>query len=92
MTADLSKVQSPKSKVPEGGRTSHSSTFDLGPSDFGSISSLYLHVPFCAHKCEYCAFYSAVPKEDLVSRYVNALVRELELVAHELKPRSGNKS
>ena len=39
------------------------------------VTSLYLHVPFCAHKCEYCAFYSAVPKEDLVSRYVNALVR-----------------
>lgn len=52
------------------------------------VTSLYLHVPFCAHKCEYCAFYSAVPKEDLVSRYVNALVRELELVAHELKPKT----
>lgn len=49
------------------------------------VSSLYLHVPFCAHKCEYCAFYSAVPKDDLVSRYVNALVRELELIAHEVK-------
>ncbi|MEQ2008364.1 MAG: radical SAM family heme chaperone HemW [Limisphaerales bacterium] len=52
------------------------------------VQSLYLHVPFCAHKCEYCAFYSAVPKEDLVSRYVSALVRELELVAHELKPKT----
>lgn len=52
------------------------------------VTSLYLHVPFCAHKCEYCAFYSAVPKEDLVSRYVNALVRELELVAPELKPKT----
>jgi len=52
------------------------------------VRSLYVHVPFCAHKCEYCAFYSAVPKEDLVSRYVNALVRELELVAPELKPRT----
>ncbi|PAW88999.1 MAG: coproporphyrinogen III oxidase [Pedosphaera sp. Tous-C6FEB] len=51
-------------------------------------SSLYLHVPFCAHKCEYCAFYSAVPKEDLVGRYVSALVRELELVAHEVKPKT----
>ena len=88
MTADLSKVKSPKPKVPEGGRTSQSSTLDLGLSDFGPVTSLYLHVPFCAHKCEYCAFYSAVPKEDLVSRYVSALVRELELVAPELKPRT----
>ena len=67
-----------------------SSTLDVGrwTLDFYPVSSLYLHVPFCAHKCEYCAFYSAVPKEDLVSRYVSALVRELELVAHELKPRT----
>ena len=67
-----------------------SSTLDVGLWTLGvsPVSSLYLHVPFCAHKCEYCAFYSAVPKEDLVSRYVSALVRELELVAHELKPRT----
>lgn len=49
------------------------------------MRSLYAHVPFCAHKCEYCAFYSAVPQENLVSRYVGALVRELELIAHEVK-------
>jgi oxygen-independent coproporphyrinogen III oxidase len=61
---------------------------NAGAAAIPPITSLYLHVPFCAHKCEYCAFYSAVPKEDLVSRYVNALVRELELVAHELKPRT----
>ncbi len=88
MTDDLSKVQGPESKVSVGDRISQPSTLDLGPSGFGPIASLYLHVPFCAHKCEYCAFYSAVPKEDLVSRYVNALVRELELVAPELKPRT----
>ncbi|MBI5802382.1 MAG: radical SAM family heme chaperone HemW [Verrucomicrobia bacterium] len=64
------------------------SALDFGLYDFGPVTSLYLHVPFCAHKCEYCAFYSAVPKEDLVSRYVSALVRELEFVAHELKPRT----
>lgn len=52
------------------------------------VTSLYVHVPFCAHKCEYCAFYSAVPGGDLVDRYVAALVREMELVAPELKPRT----
>ncbi|MSR65988.1 MAG: radical SAM family heme chaperone HemW [Pedosphaera sp.] len=52
------------------------------------VRSLYVHVPFCAHKCEYCAFYSAPPSGDLVNRYVSALIREIELVAHELKPQT----
>jgi oxygen-independent coproporphyrinogen III oxidase len=43
-------------------------------------ASLYVHVPFCAHKCEYCAFYSHLPGEGLVQRYVDALVRELEML------------
>src|SRR6266705_4871881 len=50
------------------------------------IASLYLHVPFCAQKCAYCAFYSEASSGDLVNRYVAALVRELELVAPDLKP------
>ena len=52
------------------------------------ISSLYIHVPFCAQKCEYCAFFSEAASGELVNRYVAALVRELELVAPELKPRT----
>src|SRR3954470_11776058 len=48
--------------------------------------SLYVHVPFCAQKCAYCAFYSEASQGELVQRYTNALVRELELVASELKP------
>src|ERR1700685_372002 len=52
------------------------------------IRSLYLHVPFCAHKCEYCAFYSEASSGELINRYVAALVRELELVAPDLKPRT----
>ena len=52
------------------------------------VTSLYLHVPFCAHKCEYCAFYSEVTNGQLKQRYVAALIRELELVAHDLRPRT----
>jgi oxygen-independent coproporphyrinogen-3 oxidase len=52
------------------------------------VTSLYVHVPFCAHKCEYCAFYSHAPNGDVVSRYVQALIREMELVASDLKPRT----
>ena len=52
------------------------------------VESLYIHVPFCAHKCEYCAFYSAPPSGDVLQQYVQALVRELELVAHRARPQT----
>jgi oxygen-independent coproporphyrinogen-3 oxidase len=52
------------------------------------VQSLYVHVPFCAHKCEYCAFYSEASDGDVISRYVQALVRELELLAGDLRPRT----
>ncbi len=48
------------------------------------VGSLYVHVPFCARKCEYCAFYSEAAKGDVVQRYVDALIRELEIVAPRL--------
>src|SRR6266540_6576341 len=52
------------------------------------VASLYVHVPFCARKCEYCAFYSETPSGELVNRYVAALIREMQLVADDLKPRN----
>jgi oxygen-independent coproporphyrinogen III oxidase len=52
------------------------------------VSSLYVHVPFCAHKCSYCAFYSEASSGELIERYTQALVRELGLVAHDLRPRT----
>jgi oxygen-independent coproporphyrinogen-3 oxidase len=52
------------------------------------IESLYVHVPFCAQKCSYCAFYSEASSGELINRYVGALVRELELVAADLRPRT----
>jgi oxygen-independent coproporphyrinogen III oxidase len=50
------------------------------------VASLYIHVPFCAQKCAYCAFYSEPSGGELVNRYVAALIRELEMVAGDLKP------
>ncbi len=52
------------------------------------ITSLYVHVPFCAQKCAYCAFYSEASSGELVNRYVAALVREMEMVAGDLKPKT----
>jgi len=50
------------------------------------VASLYVHVPFCAQKCEYCAFFSEAAKGETVNRYIDALVREMEIVAFDLKP------
>lgn len=52
------------------------------------VGSLYVHVPFCAQKCSYCAFYSEAADGETVNRYVEALVRELHLVAHDIKPQT----
>lgn len=52
------------------------------------VTSLYVHVPFCAQKCAYCAFYSEASSGDLINRYVSALISELELVASDLRPRT----
>lgn len=52
------------------------------------IESLYVHVPFCGHKCEYCAFYSKLPAADMVNGYVDALIGEMEMVADDLRPRT----
>lgn len=52
------------------------------------VTSLYVHVPFCAQKCEYCAFFSEASSGELINRYVTALQRELEIVADDLRPRT----
>src|SRR2546422_11138295 len=52
------------------------------------VTSLYVHVPFCAHKCEYCAFYSEALNGEVVDRYVASVIREMESVAEGVKPRT----
>ena len=47
-----------------------------------------MHVPFCAQKCSYCAFYSEAASAELMNRYTAALVREMEFVAGDLKPKT----
>ena len=60
----------------------------MAGSPVNTVESLYIHVPFCAQKCAYCAFYSEPSSGDLINRYVAALIRELEIVADDLKPKT----
>mgnify|MGYP003571166835 CR=1 FL=1 len=43
--------------------------------------SLYIHVPFCAHKCHYCDFYSIVDRQDRQEAFTRRLIRELGALA-----------
>src|SRR5262249_52794717 len=40
---------------------------------------LYVHLPFCSHRCGYCDFVTAVGRRGEHDRYVDALLAELEL-------------
>jgi len=47
----------------------------------GQVRSLYIHVPFCFHKCHYCDFYSIVDTQDRQEAFVARLRRELNALA-----------
>ena len=40
-------------------------------------SALYIHIPFCDHKCIYCDFYSIITSDNIRS-FLNALKKEIE--------------
>jgi oxygen-independent coproporphyrinogen-3 oxidase len=42
---------------------------------------LYVHVPFCASTCDFCAFYQTVPTSGAVQRFLDGIAREADLVA-----------
>ncbi len=45
----------------------------LPPTDFG----VYVHVPFCAHRCDYCAFATYADRDHLRDAYVEAVLVEV---------------
>ncbi len=47
---------------------------------------LYAHLPFCAHRCGYCDFVTAVGRRDDHGGYIDALLAELELERGLLSP------
>jgi oxygen-independent coproporphyrinogen-3 oxidase len=42
------------------------------------VRHLYVHLPFCAHRCGYCDFVTAVGRREQHGAYVDALLRELD--------------
>ena len=51
-----------------------------------TASSIYVHIPFCATKCYYCAFNTYTFHKDEAKAYLTALRTEMELYASETDP------
>lgn len=61
-------------------RTTARAVLSHAPREPGA-RSLYLHVPFCFHKCHYCDFYSIVDTRDRQEAFTQRLCRELRAIA-----------
>ncbi len=57
----------------------------LAPEQAKAVSApplgLYVHVPFCASTCDFCAFYQTQPTADGVHRFLQGIVDEAALIA-----------
>ena len=39
---------------------------------------IYIHIPFCKKKCDYCDFISFSNKDKKIEEYINAIIKEIE--------------
>ena len=49
------------------------------------MAGIYVHIPFCRHKCSYCDFTSFPDKIDYAEAYMACLYKELKMRGEELK-------
>jgi len=45
---------------------------------------LYLHIPFCAKRCHFCAFYLVMQRKSRIQRFLHALEAEIAVYAAQL--------
>ena len=49
---------------------------------------VYVHVPFCAHRCDYCAFATYADRDHLMDDYVDAVRQEIRRAVDEGMPKA----
>jgi oxygen-independent coproporphyrinogen-3 oxidase len=55
-----------------------------GSVDFG----VYVHIPFCRHRCDYCAFATFTDRDEVIPNYMNALATEIARAVESGMPRA----
>ena len=55
------------------------------------VRSLYIHIPFCSHKCHYCDFYSFVDTRNQQAQFVETLLAELRALAPHAQNPDGSR-
>jgi oxygen-independent coproporphyrinogen III oxidase len=50
--------------------------------------SIYIHIPFCKHRCAYCDFNTYAGQEDSIPAYVDALIAEINFVGLRADPKN----
>jgi oxygen-independent coproporphyrinogen-3 oxidase len=50
----------------------------------GSIQHLYVHIPFCARICPYCAFYKDLLDRSYTARFCEAIAAEIQAAARRM--------
>lgn len=53
----------------------------VSPQPDSAPLGLYVHVPFCASTCDFCAFYQTTPTANRVERFLAGIEREAGLIA-----------
>jgi oxygen-independent coproporphyrinogen-3 oxidase len=67
---------------PEGQQPTDLSGGLLAESCLKCLAGLYIHIPFCFHKCHYCDFYSIVDRDDRQEAFLARLLNEWRSISH----------
>ncbi|MSO39302.1 MAG: coproporphyrinogen III oxidase family protein, partial [Ilumatobacteraceae bacterium] len=49
---------------------------------------VYVHIPFCRHRCDYCAFATFTDRDHIIEDYLRALSTEIERAVSAAMPRA----
>ena len=52
------------------------------------MAGIYLHIPFCKHKCTYCDFTSFAGRSEYAEAYKACFIREIEMWGAKLKDKT----